>query len=215
MLSVLTAPEFGTNYELWLRISCAVYDASDGQDWAFTVWDQWCQRLPGYDADENAYKWPTFATERPDKATVGTLIDEAKANGYELPPDAHDAIEEAHRASIKMFQDYAAPEAPKEQAGPGRERTGSQARRSRRRRPRPRSSARIGEIVEALAWQTEADPWGIYASLLVMYGELARPPGLRPGRRRPPLRHPVRPARRPERHRAQGHRRRHRRHDHE
>ena len=165
LLAVLVHPRFGEDYELWLKMSCAVYDACDGQDWGFEAWDAWCQLLPNYDADENAYKWPTFATERPDKATVGSLIELAKQNGYELPPNAHDALEEAHRASIKMFQDYAAPEAPKEEAQRpnGQETPQAQA-------PKTPFIGPIGEIVEALAWQTEADPWGIYAGLLVMYG---------------------------------------------
>ncbi len=90
MLSHLTDPEFG-DYELWLKISFAVYRATDSM--GFEIWDAWCQRLPGYNAAENTKKWETsFYSARPDQITVGTLIMHAKNCGFQLPSDATAAL---------------------------------------------------------------------------------------------------------------------------
>jgi hypothetical protein len=85
MLDHLTDPQFGTNYDLWLKISIAVYRATDTM--GFEIWDAWCRALPGYDAAENLYKWNSGFREHERPATVGSLISLARERGY-TPPDA-------------------------------------------------------------------------------------------------------------------------------
>ena len=50
------------------------------------VWDHWCANLPGYNAERNRKKWHGFGQDHDNPITVGTLIAEARANGYR-PPD--------------------------------------------------------------------------------------------------------------------------------
>ena len=98
MLAHLADPKFG-DYEDWLRISFAVYDATDSM--GLEIWDRWCQQLPGYDAEENARKWDTFGGyDRDRRITVGTLIKLAREHGYQPPvealraplPDVHELL---------------------------------------------------------------------------------------------------------------------------
>jgi hypothetical protein len=85
MLACLTDPAFG-EYETWLRISFAVYAATDST--CFEIWDRWCQKRPHYNAAENARKWETFQSDRPDRIGIGTLVHYARQRGYQAPPDA-------------------------------------------------------------------------------------------------------------------------------
>jgi hypothetical protein len=105
MLAHLTDPEFG-EYEAWLRVSFAVYAATDGE--GFEAWDRWCRKLPGYDADENLYKWGTFYRS-PDlrRCTVGTLIAAARARGYQPPGGATTAPRPLHPAELARIIELA------------------------------------------------------------------------------------------------------------
>ena len=88
MLDCLIDPQFG-EYETWLRISLAVYRATDSC--GFAIWDAWCQKLPGYHAEQNAKKWASFHEPlRYQRVTVGTLVYIARVHGYQPPPDAFD-----------------------------------------------------------------------------------------------------------------------------
>ncbi len=158
MLGHLTDPEFG-EYEVWLRITFAVHHASDGK--GFDLWDDWCKKLPGYDSDENAYKWTSIHSDRDHSVTVGTIIDLAKMNGYQLPPDAgRPQLSEGDRVRVEQFS-APPPQPPKcTHAGAG---------------PQPSANpgafiGPIGDIVRTYDLDTEADPWGVYASLITMYG---------------------------------------------
>jgi Primase C terminal 2 (PriCT-2)/Protein of unknown function (DUF3987) len=158
ILSYLTAPKYG-DYDEWLRISFAVYEATDST--GFEIWDKWCQTLPGYNAAENSAKWGAgFGGGSPQggKATVGTLIYEASLNGYTAPADAFHVPKEL---AVKLSEILAAQvQAPKVQV-----KTAAAPDLAA-----PMFYGPLGEVVRKIDPLTEADPRGVMTCLLVMLG---------------------------------------------
>jgi hypothetical protein len=112
MLDCLTDPKFG-DYDLWLKLSFAAYHATDSM--GFGIWDRWCRKLPGYDASENADKWSTFHSDRPDKATVGTLVWYARECGYQPPQDVLDSTAALALSAERLAEINARLQADREQ----------------------------------------------------------------------------------------------------
>jgi hypothetical protein len=193
MLSYLAGACYG-EYDEWLRISFAVYDATDST--GFEIWDKWCQGLPGYDAAENAARWSAgFGGGSPQggKATVGTLIYEASLNGYTAPADAFGVSEEhAFKLSEILKVQEQTPKPQQELAttpdlaapmsmGRSNYLAASIARQAQTPRPArgpaappaltaPMFYGPLGDVVRTLDPLTEADPRGVMTCLLVMLG---------------------------------------------
>jgi Primase C terminal 2 (PriCT-2) len=87
MLQFLTDPMFGEYDTYWLPLSFSIYRATDSM--GFDIWDDWCQKLPNYNAAENYAKWHNgaFNDRSGTMCTPGTLIYYARLNGYQPPED--------------------------------------------------------------------------------------------------------------------------------
>ena len=69
------------DYETWLMVGMACHHSGVSLD----VWDRWSEKSEKYVPGACAAKWRSFATERDETVTWGSVVHLAKENGYAPP----------------------------------------------------------------------------------------------------------------------------------
>lgn len=74
------------DYDKWLRVGMAIYEATNGGSQGLSLWEAWDQNTTPskYDCDASAFKWDSFG-KCTNPVTLATLVYYAKENGYTFP----------------------------------------------------------------------------------------------------------------------------------
>lgn len=138
------------DYDVWLRVGMALHDAGLGKR-AFALWCDWSQTCPEkFDAAVCHKKWDSFSAERESAITVATIIQLAKAHGWN--PSRNDP------APWPGDED-----APPEKPAPSRDEEENARMTALEREPATKAHAprvtlrRPGELVAApISWRVES-----------------------------------------------------------
>jgi hypothetical protein len=61
-------------YLAWIRVGIICHHATDGDERGLALWDEWSKRGQRYEQGACDDKWDTFATDRQERAGIGTLV---------------------------------------------------------------------------------------------------------------------------------------------
>ena len=67
--------------DTWLRVGGALHDS--GHPWARQAWDSWSQTSSKFDRKDQEDTWASFRRRTGRKASIGSIIYEARANGFD------------------------------------------------------------------------------------------------------------------------------------
>jgi primase-like protein len=81
-----------TDWEEWNRIGMALFDATDGSDFGFELFDEWSQKHYKYDDVTTAEKWEKFRSSPPQVISVGTLFYEADRAQFRAEVEAWEKV---------------------------------------------------------------------------------------------------------------------------
>ncbi len=74
-----------TDYDYWLKVGMAVHEATNGT--GEKLWLEWSRQSPKHENERFDRSWHSFGKNSGNQVTIGTLIHEAKENGWTWPDD--------------------------------------------------------------------------------------------------------------------------------